>query len=72
MDYVVTCLNDEGERIRATSKTFTQDEAETYASTVCPTRKPEIESLCIFCNVEWRTAMDESNDWPRCINCRAC
>ena len=71
-DYVVTCLTDEGERVQVTRKTFTRDEAEHYVKGVAKSREPQIEMLCIFCKVEWRRAMDDSNDWPRCINCRAC
>ena len=75
MDYVVTCLTDEGERVRVTRKTFTRDEAEHYVKGIAPSRKGEIESLCIFCKVEWRTAVNPDygfDDWPRCINCDAC
>lgn len=72
MEYVVTCLTDEGERVRVTRKTFTAEEAEHYMRGVAKSRKPEKHMLCTFCKVEWRTAFDDNNDWPRCINCRAC
>jgi hypothetical protein len=78
MNYAVTCLTDEGpdqERVRVTRKTFTREEAEHYIKGVAASREPKIESICIFCEVEYRTAVDPQlgfDDWPRCVNCGAC
>ncbi len=77
MDYVVTCLTDDGERVRVTRKVFTEEEADHYMKGVAQSRKPEKHTLCSFCKVEWRTyeptiEKDGYSDWPRCINCQAC
>jgi hypothetical protein len=48
MDYIVTCLTDDGERVRVTRKTFTLEEAEHYASGVATSRDAEIVPLRIF------------------------
>jgi hypothetical protein len=76
MEYVVTCLTDEGERVRVTRKTFTSDEADHYMHGVAQSRKPMKHMLCTFCKVEWRTGYVEGGtpetDWPRCVNCHAC
>jgi hypothetical protein len=75
-EYAVTCLTDEGERVRiATSKTFNRDEAEHYASGIAKSRDAQLHIMCIFCKIEYRTAVDPQlgfDDWPRCTNCGAC
>lgn len=77
MEYVVTCLTDDGERVRVTRKTFTSDDADHYMKGVAQSREPQKHSLCTFCKKEWRTytatiEKDGYSDWPRCINCQAC
>lgn len=78
MMYIVTCLTDAGpdqERVQTSRRPRTRGEAQHYANTIDPSRKPELESLCVFCGVEYRTAVDPQlgfDDWPRCINCGAC
>jgi hypothetical protein len=75
-EYVVTCLTDEGERVRiANSKTFNREEALHYASGIAESRDAKVHMMCIFCKVEWRRAPNADHgfdDWPRCINCDAC
>jgi hypothetical protein len=51
MEYVVTCLTDEGpdqERVRVTRKTFTLEEAEHYVKGIAPSRKGEVTTLRIM------------------------
>lgn len=54
MRYIVTCLGEthdglfETHRVRATRQTFTQEEAEHYASTIDQSREPYIERVPPF------------------------
>ena len=69
MDYTVSCI-DEGVRVRATSKVFTYEAAQQYATTVAQSREPKVESICGYCG-EWQKDDFGGHSWPACIGCGA-
>ena len=47
MDYIVTCLTDDGERVQVTRKTFTREEADHYVKGIAPSREGEVTTPAI-------------------------
>ena len=52
--FCVSCLDDEGNRVRTTRKDFaTKEAAEHYASGCAKSRWPQVHRLCCFCGSGW-------------------
>lgn len=66
--YAVSCLDDEGNRVRTTRKDFdTKDLAIKYADGCAQSRWAKVHMLCIWCGKGWN--MDKDN-W-HCSKCGA-